>query len=87
MSGVDKNDLRLLCDMLDGLALLPVSEVPSGMECLRGVAPALDGVTQLLDYFDGTYVTGTAQRIQRPQTSPGIAQLSIAFHQRFRWKS
>ena len=36
---------------------------------LRGAIPAVDGMNDLDDYFDATYVTGTARRVKRPQTS------------------
>jgi len=43
--------------MLDGLAFLTESEVPAGMEYLRGVPTAPNGVTQLWVYFDATKST------------------------------
>ena len=56
------NHLFLLRGMLDGRTGV-ATRVPSksGMEYLRGVAPALDGVARLLDYFGATYVNGTEQ--------------------------
>ena len=42
--------------MLDGLAFLPLAEVPGGMTHLWNVAPVELAV--LVDYFDATYVTG-----------------------------
>ena len=39
------------------------------MQVLRGAILAVDGMNNLVDYFDATYVTGTARRIKRPQTS------------------
>jgi len=63
------DEVRLFCGMLDRLAFLPVADVPAGMQVLRGAIPAVDGMNDLVDYFDVTYVTGTARRIKRPQTS------------------
>ena len=39
------------------------------MQVLHGTIPADDGMKDLVEYFDATYVTGTARRIKRPQTS------------------
>ena len=50
--------------MLDGLALLPLADVPAGMAHLRAHTPQhLDDV---VDYFDSTYVTGRHRVIQPP---------------------
>ena len=50
--------------MLDGLALLPLADVPAGMAHLRANTPQhLDDV---VDYFDATYVTGRHRVIQPP---------------------
>ena len=55
--------------MLDGLAFLPVDDVPAGMTFLRNSIPELDNDNQeladLVQYFDATYVTGSLQRINR----------------------
>jgi len=39
------------------------------MQVLSGAILAVDGMNNLVHYFDATYVTGTARRIKRPQTS------------------
>lgn len=61
--------VRLFCGMLDGLAFLPVEEVPTGMNCLKDNTPA--GLEELVDYFDSTYVSGTYRRVQPPPSQPG----------------
>ena len=64
------------CRMLDGLAFLPVDQVQDAIRHLRTVVPDVvesDKLESLLDYFDSTYVSGTARRIQRP----GDAETSI----------
>ena len=50
--------------MLDGLALLPLADVPAGMAHLRANTPQhLDDV---INYFDATYVTGRHRVVQPP---------------------
>ena len=44
--------MKLFCGMLDGLAFLPLSDVPAGMDYLKEHTP--DGL-EPLDYFDSTY--------------------------------
>jgi len=65
----------LLCGMLDGLAFLTESEVPAGMGYLRGVAPALNGVTQLWDYFDATNSTARLSASSGRQMSSRAVRL------------
>lgn len=48
------------CGMLDGVAFLPINDVPRGMAFLRNNIP--DGTEDLIQYFDETYVTGTYRR-------------------------
>ena len=48
--------------MLDGLAFLPVGDVPAGLAEFKGDIPeAFD--------FDATYISGTYRSVQRP---PGL---------------
>ena len=61
--------IRHFVGMLDGLAFLPVSDVPGGMEDLMDNTP--DGLENLVRYFDSTYVTGSFRRIQAPPTDDG----------------
>ncbi|XP_041372748.1 uncharacterized protein LOC121386019 [Gigantopelta aegis] len=63
-------DVRHFVGMLDGLAFLPLDDVPEGMLYLRDNIPA--GVEPLVDYFDQTYVTGSFRRIQQPPSNDGI---------------
>ncbi len=55
--------------MLDGLAFLPIADVPEGMQYIRDRVPDIgddDGrLADLIDYFDSTYVSGSVQRITR----------------------
>ena len=55
--------------MLDGLAFLPVTGVPAGLQFLRSNVPNCPELPGLVEYFDTTYVTGSTRRIQRPQAS------------------
>ena len=50
--------------MLDGLALLPLANVPAGMAHLRANTPQHLG--DVIDYFDATYVTGRHRVVQPP---------------------
>lgn len=61
----DKEDeeTKLFCGMLDGLAFPPVDRVEDGMDFLRDNSP--DGLGELIDYFDSTYVSGTVRRRRR----------------------
>ena len=65
----EEEDVKLFCGMLDGLAFLPVDDVPEGMTYLREHTP--EGLEPLLDYFDNTYVSGAFRRIQPPQHPDG----------------
>ena len=62
-------DVRHFCGMLDGLAFLPLAEVPAGMTHLRNVAPV--ELAHLVDYFDATYVTGRYRVVQLPAAHAG----------------
>ena len=51
--------------MLDGLALLPLADVPAGMAHLRANTPP-QHLDDVIDYFDTTYVTGRHRVVQPP---------------------
>ena len=59
----DSEDVKLFCGMMHSLALLPIDDLPAGLEFLRHNTP--EGMEPLLNYFDATYCTGTYRRIQR----------------------
>lgn len=65
-------DVKLFCGMLDGLAFLPTDEVTNGMAHLRTRIPDVDGLEELVDYFDKTYVTGWFRHIQQPPADDGV---------------
>ena len=57
------------CGMLDALAFLPVSEVPDGMQYIRSQISAFSVATELTElvaYFDATYVTGHVRSVHCP---------------------
>ena len=54
--------------MLDGLAFLPLDEVNNGMHFLKANTP--EGLEDLVQYFDSTYVSGSYRRIQPPPAQP-----------------
>jgi hypothetical protein len=53
-------EFRLFCGQLDGLALLPLAQVPAGMKNLKQNAPP--EAIELVEYFDSTYVSGALRR-------------------------
>ena len=66
-------DVKLFCSMVDGMALLPEDGVAEGMAIL--CENIQDGLESLLQYFGGTYVSGTYQQIQLPLCSDGTLHL------------
>ena len=64
----DEN-IKQFCGMLDALAFLPCDEVTIGMEYLKNKTPV--GLEALVDYFDGTYVSGIARSVRR-QDNQGL---------------
>ena len=54
------DEVRLFYSMLDRLAFLPVIDVPTGKQVLRGAIPAVDGMTDVVDYCDATYMYVTS---------------------------
>ena len=65
-----REDIKLFCGMMDGLAFLPPADIPVGMEFLKGNVP--EELEELLTYFDTTYVSGTAREIQPPAVHPHL---------------
>ena len=59
-----RESIRQFCGMLDGLALLAVSDVAAGMQLLKDKIPA--GLDDLVTYFDATYVSGSYKKIKVP---------------------
>lgn len=63
---MEDQDFRLFCNMLDGLAFLPIADLPEGIAYIRSTIPDEPAETvELVDYFDTTYVTGTYRPVQR----------------------
>ncbi|VDI65786.1 Hypothetical predicted protein [Mytilus galloprovincialis] len=61
------DDFRLFCGMMDGLAFLPVADLPNGVHLLRTLCPDdPPEAAELLDYFDATYVSGNMRRNPAP---------------------
>jgi len=60
-----REDVSHFCGMLDGLAFLPLADLPKGIQCLRQHVPdGVEDLASLVDYFDATYVSGTLRRLQ-----------------------
>jgi len=64
-------EVRHFCGMIDGLAFLPEVEIAEGMAYLKSNVPEVNGLEDLLSYFDVTYVSGalrssTASTRNRP---------------------
>ncbi|KAG7160852.1 phospholipid-transporting ATPase IF-like 3 [Homarus americanus] len=56
----DSEDVKLFCGMVDSLALLPLEDIPAGIDYLRDHTP--EGLEPFLTYFYQIYVTvGWAQ--------------------------
>jgi len=53
--------------MIDALAFLPISDLAEGMKYLHDTRPDVPGLSELLAYFESTYVSGTARQVRRPQ--------------------
>ena len=52
--------------MLDGLAFLPIADLPEGIAYIRSViTEELAETEELVDNFETTYVTGTYRPVQR----------------------
>lgn len=73
----DNCDFRLFVGKLDGLAFLPVEDVGEGMSLLRSTCP--QEAVELVDYFDGTYVTGTYRRVTRQDGTVRLRRCAPAF--------
>ena len=58
----------MFCGMLDGLAFLPVGDVPAGLAELKDIP---EGLEPLVDYFDATHISGTYRSVQRPSGPDG----------------
>jgi len=60
-----REDVSHFCGMLDGLAFLPLADLPEGIQYLRQHVPDdVEDLASLIDYFDATYVSGTLRRLQ-----------------------
>ena len=72
----EREDVQHFCGMLDGLAFLPVADVPAGMKFLRANVPDLAGDHQklmdLINYFDDTYVSGSLHVVKRQTNRPTL---------------
>jgi hypothetical protein len=60
------DEVKLFCGMLDGLAFLPVNMVGEGMQYLKQNIPQSNAekLSELVDYFDVTYVSGGFRNIR-----------------------
>lgn len=67
--------VRQFIGMLDGLAFLPLADVDAGMALLRANVPQVDGVQDVVDYFDATYVSGGMRVPQGPVTAQPALRL------------
>jgi len=60
--------------MVDGLAFLPIVDLPVAMSYLHRNTPDVDRVAELVTYFDNTYVSGT---VRRPNTDADDGRLLL----------
>ena len=57
--------MQHICGMLDGLAFLPVVNIPEGLAYIRAELPDdLPDLAELINYFDSTYVSGSIRSMQ-----------------------
>lgn len=73
----EDDSFRVFVGMLDGLAFLPVEDVEDGMRLLRGIMP--HQATELFDYFDACYVTGTFRQLTRADGNIRLRRLPARF--------
>ena len=61
----ESEDIRMFCGMMDGLGFLPIDSINAGMNYLRKIVP--NELTELLDYFNETYVSGLSKIIPKAE--------------------
>ncbi|KAG7166145.1 hypothetical protein Hamer_G010959 [Homarus americanus] len=71
----EDDDIKYFCGMLDGLAFLPVDRVSGGVDDIKDNTP--DGLEDLVDYFDATYVTVTYRRNGQTRQYPGPVTMPV----------
>ena len=75
------SDFRKYCAMLDALAFLPLDQVKEGMAIIRDKIPIdVPESTNLVDYFDKTYVNGTFRQVDvgsQASTSGSHSQVPV----------
>ena len=69
----NEEEIKHFVGMLDGLAFLPLADVEEGMALLKNATP--EGLEELVDYFDSTYVSGSISRVQPSQNNALTLQL------------
>ena len=55
---MEDENVRHFCGMIDALAFLPVNDVAEGMQFMKNNIPHVDGLCDLVSYFNTTYVSG-----------------------------
>ena len=55
----------MFCGMMDGLGFLPIVFINAGMNYLYTIVP--NELTELLDYFNETYVSGLSKIILKAE--------------------
>lgn len=73
----NNSEFRLFVGKLDGLAFLPVEDVPDGMRLLKDTYP--DEAVKLLEYFDATYITGGYRSLSRADSTLSLRCSSPPF--------
>ena len=67
------SSVRDFCHMLAVLAYVPVNDVRAAFRVLIGIAPDVDGISELIKYFGETYVVwipGAGRRRAVPPKYP-----------------
>ena len=72
-----RDDVQHFCGMLDGLALLLISDLAEGMKYVREQQPQdVPELADLVNYFDATYVSGVLRPARNTDPSRLLLQLT-----------
>ncbi|XP_066943129.1 uncharacterized protein [Macrobrachium rosenbergii] len=68
----NQEEIKHFVGMLDGPAFLPLTDVEEGIAFLKNTT--LEGLEELVDYFDSVYVSGSIHRVK---PSPNVLSVRI----------
>ncbi|CAH0561756.1 unnamed protein product [Brassicogethes aeneus] len=73
---MENPNLSTFCGKLDGLAFIPIEDVQKGMDHLKAT-PEGEEYSELINYFDATYISGTFQKIGNSSKTRNIAPMFL----------